>query len=62
MKKHTLTSLVLVCLPWLVQAQEQGLDERIDAAFGQATGWFVNFIFYQIPITDEIRVFWVLFP
>lgn len=62
MKKHTLTSLLLLIFPILSQAQEMGMDERIDAAFGRATGWFVNFIFYQIPITEDISVFWVLFP
>lgn len=44
------------------EAQEMGIDEKIDQAFGNATGWFVNFIFYQIPFTDEISVYWVLFP
>ncbi|MCB0686750.1 MAG: alanine:cation symporter family protein [Saprospiraceae bacterium] len=62
MRKYILATLSLIGLPILTYAQEMGLDEQIDAAFGQATGWFVNFIFYQIPITDEIRVFWVLFP
>lgn len=43
-------------------SQEIGLDEKIDQAFGNATGWFVEFIFYQIPFSDEIRIYWVLFP
>lgn len=38
-----------------------GLDERIDKAFGEATGWFVDLIFYQVPIAG-VPVFWVLFP
>ncbi len=62
MKNRYLLLAFTVVLPIAVFAQEQGLDEKIDAAFGNATGWFVNLIFYQIPITDEIRVFWVLFP
>lgn len=62
MRKQISLALTLIFLPLFMQAQEMGLDEQIDAAFGRATGWFVNFIFYQIPITDEIRVFWVLFP
>jgi len=43
-------------------AQEMGLDERIDEAFGWATGWFVNLIFYAIPIAEGVKVPWVLFP
>lgn len=46
----------------IAQAQEKGLDQKIDEAFGSATGWFVEFIFYQIPFTPEISVYWVLFP
>jgi len=43
-------------------AQEMGIDDRINEVFGQATGWFVRFIFYAIPITDGVAVPWVLFP
>jgi len=64
MKKYLLT-LFAILLPALTFAQEatkMGLDEKIDQAFGGATGWFVDFIFYQVPFTDEIKVYWVLFP
>jgi AGCS family alanine or glycine:cation symporter len=44
------------------QVQEKGLDQKIDEAFGDATGWFVKIIFYQIEFTSEVKVFWVLFP
>ncbi len=55
--------LTTFLLPLLAFAQEaKGLDEKIDEYFGLATGWFVNLIFYQITFTDEIKVFWVLFP
>ena len=57
-----LLSLLIMVMPILTFAQEKGLDQRIDEAFGNATGWFVNFIFYQIPFTDDIKVYWVLFP
>lgn len=43
-------------------AQDMGLDQKIDKYFGDATGWFVSLIFYQIPFTEDIKVFWVLFP
>jgi len=64
MKKllFSLFALFLPLLSFAQEAQEMGLDEKIDQAFGSATGWFVNFIFYQIPITDDISVYWVLFP
>ena len=61
MKKRFL-SLLFLLSPFLIFAQEQGLDQKIDEFFGSATGWFVSFIFYQIPFTDEISVYWVLFP
>jgi len=46
----------------LFAQNEIGLDERIDEMFGNATGWFVQFIFYAIPITKNVAVPWVLFP
>ena len=55
-------SLLFTVMPILTFAQEKGLDQKIDEVFGNATGWFVNFIFYQIPFTDDIKIFWVLFP
>lgn len=64
MKKYLL-SLFSILLPFLTFAQEaaeKGLDQQIDEVFGSATGWFVSFIFYQIPFTEDIKVFWVLFP
>jgi len=63
--KKFLLSVLAVLTPLLTFAQtatEMGLDEQIDKAFGNATGWFVSFIFYQIPFTDEVSVYWVLFP
>lgn len=60
--KKKLLSLIFLITPLLAIAQEQGIDERIDEAFGNATGWFVNFIFYQIPFGENVKVYWVLFP
>ena len=64
MKKYLLLLLSIISplLTFAQNAQEVGIDQKIDEAFGNATGWFVNFIFYQIPFTDEIQVYWVLFP
>ncbi|MFT4806667.1 MAG: AGCS family alanine or glycine:cation symporter, partial [Psychroserpens sp.] len=57
-------SFVAFALPILIVAQdsEKGIDEVIDEKFGDATGWFVELIFYQIPFTDTVSVYWVLFP
>jgi alanine or glycine:cation symporter, AGCS family len=54
-------SLMLNLFQPLMQ-QAEGIDEKIDRFFGMATGWFVEIIFYQIPITPDVKVFWVLFP
>lgn len=61
MYKKFLTIISLI-VPVLTFAQEKGLDQQIDEAFGNATGWFVNFIFYQIPFSENIQIYWVLFP
>jgi AGCS family alanine or glycine:cation symporter len=55
-------SILIILIPFFSFAQEKGMDQQIDQAFGKATGWFVNFIFYQIPFTEDIKIFWVLFP
>ena len=60
--KKRLLSLLLLVSPLITFAQEAGLDQKIDKAFGSATSWFVDFIFYQIPFTEEIKIYWVLFP
>ena len=64
MKKFLLSlfALLLPLLTFAQEAAEMGLDEKIDQWFGNATGWFVSAIFYQIPFTDTISVYWVLFP
>jgi len=64
MKRFLLSilALILPVLSFAQEAQEMGLDQKIDQAFGDATGWFVNFIFYQIPFSDDVQIYWVLFP
>jgi len=61
MKKKILSLLFLV-IPFIGFAQNGGIDQQIDKFFGQATGWFVNFIFYQIPFSEDVKIYWVLFP
>ena len=58
MKK--LLSLVFLLIPFINFAQEKGIDQRIDEAFGYYTGWFVNAIFAPVPITKDVGVPWVL--
>ncbi len=54
--------LTALILPFFSRAQDKGLDQIIDEKFGEATGWFVDFIFYQIEFSKDVKVFWVLFP
>lgn len=60
--KKKLLSLLFLVIPFITFAQEKGIDQQIDEAFGNATGWFVNFIFYQIDFGGDIKIYWVLFP
>lgn len=63
--KKCLLSLFTFLIPFLTVAQEAaeiGLDQKIDQVFGNATGWFVELIFYKIPFTETIQIYWVLFP
>jgi len=64
MKKYLLSIFTLI-IPFLTFAQETtevGIDQKIDQVFGNLTGWFVDAVFYKIPFTDTIQVYWVLFP
>ncbi len=61
-KLLTIISLIVPMLTFAQETVDQGLDEKIDQVFGSATGWFVDFIFYQIPFSENVKVFWVLFP
>ena len=60
--KFKIQTLFALIFPFLSFAQDKGIDQIIDEKFGDATGWFVNFIFYQIQFTEDLKVFWVLFP
>jgi len=66
--KSILLTLFSFLIPFITFAQETAevveltIDQKIDQIFGDLTGWFVGFVFYQIPFTDDIKVFWVLIP
>src|SRR5690606_1998772 len=59
MKKYLLT-LTGFLFPFLAFSQDQTLSEKIDTVFSDYTGWFVEFIFYEIPFTDYYRIPWVV--
>ena len=40
--------------------QEATLDERINSSFDSATSWFVDGVMWQIPITENVGIPWVL--
>ena len=61
MKTCIQTAIALI-LPFISFAQDKGIDQIIDEKFGNATGWFVDFIFYKIPFSENVQIFWVLFP
>ncbi len=55
-------AMLLPLTSFATTVAEKGIDKKIDEAFGNATGWYVEAIFYQIPFSDDIRIYWVLFP
>ncbi|MEE9439085.1 MAG: alanine/glycine:cation symporter family protein [Saprospiraceae bacterium] len=64
MKKYILLlfSFVLPLFTFAQEAEKLSLDQKIDNIFGAATGWFVNGVFYKIPFSENVEIYWVLFP
>ena len=62
MKKFLLSLFTLLAPVFLFaqEAQQKSIDEVINEKFGNATGWFVELIFAQIPVTDEVGIPWVV--
>lgn len=61
--KRILFSLLTIFIPLLTFAQENAeptFSERIDTIFKDYTGWFVDFIFYEIPFSETFQIPWVL--
>lgn len=44
----------------LLSFQEASLDQQINTQFDNATSWFVDAVMWQIPITDNLGLPWVL--
>ncbi len=57
--KYVKIAIAFFCFPFMSNAQETW-DEKINTSFENATGWFVDGIFAQIPITENVGVPWVL--
>ena len=54
MKKYLL-ALSAFLTPFLTFSQEQTLSQKIDTVFSEYTGWFVEFIFYEIRKKHKIN-------
>ncbi|HLW13991.1 MAG TPA: alanine/glycine:cation symporter family protein [Flavobacteriaceae bacterium] len=60
MKKYLL-GLISLLTPFLTFAQDvSGGGDSIDSLFKKYTGWFVDFIFLEIPFSDTFQIPWVL--
>ncbi len=55
-----LLSLIAFLIPLFTFAQETTTSEKVDRAFKDYTGWFVDFIFYEIPFSESFQIPWVL--
>ncbi len=61
--KRILFSLFSIFIPLITFAQENDnvtFSDRIDMIFKDYTGWFVDFIFYEIPFSETFQIPWVL--
>ncbi|PVW16313.1 alanine/glycine:cation symporter family protein [Marixanthomonas spongiae] len=58
--KKLLLSLITILTPLLTFAQDASTSANIDATFKKYTGWFVDFIFYEIPFSETFQIPWVL--
>lgn len=60
MKKYLLALLTLLT-PFLTFAQDASdKGASLDAIFKKYTGWFVDFVFLEIPFSDTFQIPWVL--
>lgn len=59
MKKYLLSFFCLL-IPLFALSQDQNLSQQIDEGFKKYTQWFVDFIFYEIPITSDFQIPWVV--
>ncbi len=57
--KRYLLSLFAIFSPFLIFAQAT-FSDRVNAFFQNYTSWFNDFIFYNIPITENFQIPWVV--
>lgn len=57
--KRFLLSLLAIFFPFLIFAQTT-FSDRVNSFFQNYTGWFNDFIFYNIPITKDFQIPWVV--
>ena len=60
-EKYFLAIAIGLILPVLANAQEQGLDERIDAAFKPIADWFEWLVFFPMPLPAPLNLPIVLY-
>lgn len=59
MKKYLLVVASLLS-PFLTFAEGSSLSDKIDEGFSRYTQWFIDFIFYEIPFSENFQVPWVV--
>ncbi|MBP2833476.1 alanine:cation symporter family protein [Aquimarina sp. U1-2] len=47
-------------MSFLLSIVQQTFDDSLNKAFGNATGWFVDAVLTEIPVTEAIGIPWVL--
>ncbi|NHF57914.1 alanine:cation symporter family protein [Flavobacteriaceae bacterium TP-CH-4] len=52
--------LIKPTIVFLLSSAQMSIDDRINEQFENVTGWFVDAIFSEIPITEEVGIPWVL--
>ena len=60
-EKYFLAVAVGLLLPVIARGQEQGLDERIDAAFKPIADWFEWLVFFPMPLPAPFNIPIVLY-
>lgn len=58
--KKLLLSLIVLLKTTFTYSQSTTILDSIDATFQKYTQWFVNAVFYEIPITETFHIPWVV--
>lgn len=60
MRRTLLLLLFLLMLPLFSFAQGAGIIDLINQNFNHYTRWFIDFIFYEIPFSETVKIPWVV--